>query len=85
MQIRVNRTSFRKGLRLRNRPDGPMFTELEVVSVTDCTVVVRLRRWRTDSWSSPFRCRDRGGSWNAQHFFVAGFGWLRVNGAGGAR
>ena len=79
----VTQSEFRAGLRLRNGPDGPLFRECEVVRVTDRTVVVRCRRWRTDSWSEPFRCHDRGRNpWDAdpsgQDFFVLGFGWLRV-------
>jgi hypothetical protein len=84
MDIRVNRQSFRAGLRLKNHSDRLMFTECEVVRVTDHTVVVRCRRWSRDSWSEPFRCRDRGGSWTEQRFFVLGFGTLLVD-LGGAR
>lgn len=84
MDIRVNRKSFRAGLRLKNHSDRLLFKECEVVRVTDRTVVVRCRRWSRDSWSEPFRCVDRGGSWTEQRFFVLGFGWLLV-GAGGAR
>ena len=79
----VRSNELRAGLRLTSDRDL-LFRELEVVSVTAHTLVVRGRVAGRESWSKPFRCRDRGVTAGErcdgfdQLFHVVGFDWLLV-------
>jgi hypothetical protein len=79
----VRSNQLRPGLRLISNA-GCVFGELEVVSVTAHTIVVRGRVAGRESWSKPFRCRDRGVTAGErcdgfdQLFRVTGFDWLLV-------